>query len=284
MTRDFDFKLTPEQAEHAQKMGHYAKERGKGLHLDQDLELGKMLLVGREEARRLAGNPNVADGRRYADQFFAFKQKYGFPTTKDYTPLYDAAIVCAAHPADVFDIRSALSSGERLRLGIFGLAKRVRDRINTREGGRKKPHKSPAMTTAQKLKEAEGKVADLEEKLAAVDDGYFDPKKYKEEMLVRTIMENCGAAYSHRFYKLFGEALGAADAKAKERRDENLAKGRKAPRARKPKAPPKEPDDRSAAEAAWAGASMIPEPDDDLKKRIDAVVEKVAKKGNGSEG
>jgi hypothetical protein len=139
-----------------------------------------MLLVGRKVAMNLANTQNVADGRRYADQFYEWKQKFGFPTTKDYTALYDAAITCASHRQDADEIIASLSIRERVRFGIHGLAKRVREIVNEREGGLRKPHKprvSPIVAMKQRLDATEGELADARERLAADPGSLFDLKK-----------------------------------------------------------------------------------------------------------
>jgi hypothetical protein len=200
---DFEQHMTPEQVTLAKEMGAYARERGKGDHLYRDLALGDMLIVGRKVAMELAGVPlnNKADGRRYADQFYAWKQRMGYPTTKDYSPLYDAAIVCAEHRVDADDIIASLSVKERIKLGIHGLAKRVRERINEREGGLRKPHKprlSPLKAMKERLDEAESQLRDMSEKLAAVDNGddgsLFDLHKDTAADIAETTFRHVGLA------------------------------------------------------------------------------------------
>jgi hypothetical protein len=146
----------------------------------------------------LSNTQNKADGRRYGDQFYAWKQRMGYPTDKSYSPLYDSAIVCAEHRADSDEIIASLSVRERIRLGIHGLAKRVRERINEREGGLRKPHKprlSPLKAMKEKLDEAESQLRDANERLAATDNGddgsLFDLVKTEPKRIAKIIVENC---------------------------------------------------------------------------------------------
>ncbi len=125
--------------------------------------------------------------------FLSGKKKFGFPATADYKPLYDACIVCAEHRPDADNIITSFSVKERTKLGIYGLAKRVRDRINEREGGLRKPHKpsdKPRPTVSQKRKDAEARAAHAEEQLAAAGGGsLFDLKKDSVKSIARVIVD-----------------------------------------------------------------------------------------------
>jgi hypothetical protein len=241
---DFERDMTPEQVALAREAGAYARDRAKGAHLYQDLKLGEMLIVGRKVAMELAGGAlNKADGRRYADQFFAWKTRFGFPTTKDYTPLYDAAIVCAEHRQDADDIIGSLSVKERIKLGIHGLAKRVRERIREREGGLRKPHAAavkrltPLAAMKAGAEAAEGELADAKERLAAeVDGDAFDFRRHKRkpEYIAKQIFEGCvavgseGLGLAKRVYAELGQIIGerteVAKVAQKERAVANLQK------------------------------------------------------------
>jgi hypothetical protein len=248
---DFVLDMTPEQVERAERAGKLASDHTKGVKLYEGLDIGESLLVGREIAKRLAGvdKPN---GRAYADHFLRWKVRFGFPTDRANNHFYDAAIYCAEHRSEADKIIARLAPKQRAELGIQGLFKRLR-----RSDGEAPPVRiSPMAALKQRNKELECEKADLEERLAASEDGLFDPSKLKPDALVRMIVENCGASYCQKVLTILTQRLEEAAAKTKARNIANL--NNKARKRRAAKAAPKpegksEPDHRSAAEAAWKG-------------------------------
>lgn len=239
---DFVLDMTSEQVERAERAGRLATDHAKGVKLMEGLDIGDSLLVGREIAMRLAG-VNAPNGRAYADHFLRWKIRFGFPTDKTFNGFCDAAIYCAQHRDTANAIIASLPPKQRAELGIQGLFKRVR--VSVREAGgeprKPVPRLSPLAAMKQRNKELECELEEVKEKLAASEDGLFDPAKLKPEQLVRMLLENTNAAYCRKVVTILTQRLEEAAEKTKAR---DLAARKKGV---------KKETDRTAAEQAWRG-------------------------------
>jgi hypothetical protein len=98
------------------------------LELYEGLTIGASLSVGRAAAMKVA-QVNVPNGRAYADAFATWKRTYKFPEGKEAKAFYDDCIVCAEHRETADSIIAGLSIADKARVGVSGLAKRVRARL-----------------------------------------------------------------------------------------------------------------------------------------------------------
>jgi hypothetical protein len=150
------FDMTDEQIKLAYEAGLLATSHLKGGKLDEGMKIGEALLVGRNAAMTVAGT-NKPQGKNYSKALYDWKRHFNFPTGKESEAFYDEAIVCAQNRVISDQIIASLSIKQRAELGVFGLAKRVRDQL--------KPKKPRAQTRrASREAEFDGRLADMEER------------------------------------------------------------------------------------------------------------------------
>jgi hypothetical protein len=156
------FDMTDEQVKLAGEAGRLAARHLGGIKLAEGLKIGAMLLVGRAAAMKAAG-VNAPLGRPYAEAFSEWKRSFKFPEGKEAQDFYDQAIVCAQHLAITEGIIAGLSAKQKPEMGVFGLAKRVRAKLNEFEGASKatQPKRQRAGHVAS---EFAGRLADIEER------------------------------------------------------------------------------------------------------------------------
>ena len=125
---DFTQNMSPEQIKRAKAAGRIVQKRAKGTTLYEDIEVGDVLLNGRQVAMNVA-SANRPQGRRYADAFVAWKQQFGLEPKDAPNSLrqyHDECIVCAANRSIAEAIIAQLTPGQLAGMGISGLGKRVR--------------------------------------------------------------------------------------------------------------------------------------------------------------
>jgi hypothetical protein len=157
-----------------------AKEVAKhldGVKLIDGLRIGEALLRGRQHAMRAAG-ANKPNGKAYAVAFRDWKQAFKFREGREAENYYDSAIVCAQHRTIANEIVSLLSAKQKTEMGMHGLAKRVRAKLNELEGEPKPARIKPASWR----NDVNGRLADIEERVMA-----SEPKHVSElvKLLVR---------------------------------------------------------------------------------------------------
>jgi hypothetical protein len=153
------FDMTDEEVKQTREAVRLAAGCLGGGKLEEGLKIGAMLLVGRRAAMKAAG-VNKPQGRPYAEALYGWKRAFKFPEGKDAEALYDHAMICAEHRAIADEIIAGLTDKQKAEMGMFGLAKRVRAKLNEFEGKPKKARKSQAAREA----EFEGRLADVEER------------------------------------------------------------------------------------------------------------------------
>ena len=160
----YQFDMTDEEVKRAHAAARLVKRLASNKHLSDALTVGEQLLKGRTYAMKSAG-ANKPNGRKYAEAYQDWKTLFGFPGGKEYNALYDHAIVCAQHRPIAEEVMAGLGSKERMGIGIFGLAKRVRRRVDELEGIKRKAPPRPSMRS--EIEAVQGEMADVREELAA---------------------------------------------------------------------------------------------------------------------
>jgi hypothetical protein len=97
-----------------------------------------------------AAGVNEPNGRPYAEFFAKWKRTYHFPEGKEAEAFYDDCLVCAQHRETAESILTALPIKTRARMGISGLAKRVRARVKEDKEGPRPPRK-PRESNAEEV-------------------------------------------------------------------------------------------------------------------------------------
>jgi hypothetical protein len=156
------FDMTDDEVREAKWAAKEVAKHLDGVKLTDGLRIGEALLKGRQHAMRAAG-ANKPNGKHYAEAFREWKQAFKFREGKEAENYYDAAIVCAQHHTIANEIVSILSVKQKAEMGMYGLAKRVRAKVNELEGVPKPARIKPAA----RLDEHEGRIADLEERVMA---------------------------------------------------------------------------------------------------------------------
>jgi hypothetical protein len=185
MTLEYHKEMTRAECKQATEMGKYAIERGRGKHIIEDLKLGDSLLIGRMYAIKAAAAEQqakdnmavvieVANGRMYANHFTKWKAEFGFPTTKEYSRLYDACIYCAQHRDESRSIMESWSDAERAKYGIFKLENLTHEIVREQEGEPRKKKKSPEDTPRAQIKDLEQQIEVLGERLSDELSGLLD--------------------------------------------------------------------------------------------------------------
>ena len=149
--------MSDEQIKLAKAAGRLATKHLDGVKLYEGVKIGASLLDGRNVAMKIAGT-NKPQGKAYAEAFREWKQHFKFPSGPDAEGFYDAAIVCAQHSSIADAIIASLSVKQGAELGVFGLSKRIRAKLNEFEGA--PPRIAPVSRTAA----LEGRIADLEDR------------------------------------------------------------------------------------------------------------------------
>jgi hypothetical protein len=160
--RQFD--MTDEEVRETKWAAREVAKHLDGSKLIDGLRIGSVLLKGRQHAMRAAG-VNKPQGRKYAEAFREWKTAFRFREGKDAEAYYDAATACAQHRTIADEIIASLSDKQRPEMGVFGLAARVRAMVRELEG----VLKPVRVTSASRLDHVEGELADVKERLAAVE-------------------------------------------------------------------------------------------------------------------
>jgi hypothetical protein len=130
---DYSKYMSPEQIERAKKVREEALKDLKGARLYMALDVGEILLTGRTVAMNVSGS-NTPRGWHYAQEFLKWKAHFGFDKMDDGKPFpstyLDDCIVCAANRTVSDTIIAELDPNIRANMGVSGLAKRVRERVN----------------------------------------------------------------------------------------------------------------------------------------------------------
>jgi hypothetical protein len=162
MSTLYKFDMTDEEVKQAREAAKLASRHLGGVKIAEGLAIGATLLVGRRAAMKVAGT-NIPRGRTYAEAFYSWKRAFKFPEGKEAEAFYDHAIVCAENFPIAEGIIAGLSPRQKAEIGMFGLAKRVRTKLNAFEG---KPKKARGARGAHVSREAEfeGRLLDVEER------------------------------------------------------------------------------------------------------------------------
>jgi hypothetical protein len=161
----YQFDMTKEEVKRALAAARLVDKLSKSQQVSMGLEIGEQLLRGRAFAMHAAGT-NKPQGRKYAEAFSEWKTTFKFPSGKDYNALYDHAIICAQHRSIAQEMLDGLSLQQRVEMGIFGLAKRVRARVNELEGRARETRKRRRPFHAE-IEAVRGEMADMREELTA---------------------------------------------------------------------------------------------------------------------
>ena len=166
-----------------------------GQHLDDWLELGEVLLMGRRLAMRIA-HTNQPTGKGYNIAFGGWQLAHGFHTIPK-SAISDLLWILdnGEHRAILREQRATMTVSERARLNSPSAARqRVAKILKAREAKVSDMH-APANTLRGKLRAAQHTIADLEERLAAAegrDGSLFDLQKDTGKVIGRVIAENVG--------------------------------------------------------------------------------------------
>jgi hypothetical protein len=152
-----------EQVALCERAGAMAKANLDGRNLDEAIEIGRRLLVGRRIAMDLA-HTSRPKGRGYIQTYSRWKKRFGFPDGPGTAAYYSAVIVIAEHETLARQIISDTTPGRRANLGVSGLAARVRAKLQP--AGKNRPP-SPVAKIKEQLRDTEGQLADAEERIAA---------------------------------------------------------------------------------------------------------------------
>jgi hypothetical protein len=129
--------MTPDEIVRTRKaselVGAYVSGEKLKAKLHDALEIGDVLLAGSHEAMK-AARTNQPLGKPYNMAFARWKIEFGFKVTREGEKVpkdfLADCIVCARHRDMANDIIGALDANQRISVGISGLAKRVRNRLN----------------------------------------------------------------------------------------------------------------------------------------------------------
>jgi hypothetical protein len=137
-----DFKMSKEQITTAKAVAKLVQKHMDGVRLHESLKIGEQLLLGRKMAMIAVGlDPNTnskPNGKQYAAAFREWKDKFEFPKGDKAENIYDAAIVCAQHKEIAEKVIASLTANQRVEMGVFGLAKRVRACLKPEPAAHKK--------------------------------------------------------------------------------------------------------------------------------------------------
>jgi hypothetical protein len=161
----YQFDMTDDEVREAKWASREVAKHLDGIKLIEGLRIGAVLMKGRQHAMTAAGS-NKPQGKAYAEAFREWKTAFKFREGKDAENYYDVAIVCAQHRTIADEIVALLSPKQRSDMGMFGLAKRVRAKVNELEGV-PKPVKIRPNTVRGDLDGLRGELADLRERLTA---------------------------------------------------------------------------------------------------------------------
>jgi hypothetical protein len=170
----YQFDMTDDEVKRAEAAAKLVIGLAKAEQLSNGLEIGAQLLRGRAFAMKAAG-VNKPMGRAYAEAFAEWKKAFGFPDGKEHAVLYSNAIVCAEHRVLADEIIADLSLKQKMDMGIFGLASRVRKMVEKLEGGPPKA-KARRSSTREHIERMSGEMADIRDELAAARAS--DPEKH----------------------------------------------------------------------------------------------------------
>jgi hypothetical protein len=140
VTTDNEFEMTDEQIKLARAAGRLATKHLSAVKLYESLQIGESLLVGRAAAMK-AARVNTPFGRPYVEAFGRWKKLYRFPDGKEAANFFDQCIVCAENRDLANSIIAGLGVKDKARLGVWGLAKRIRDRLREEVEGPPAPRK-----------------------------------------------------------------------------------------------------------------------------------------------
>ena len=119
-----------------------------------------------------AARTNKPQGKTYAEALLQWKKAFRFREGKDAQAYYDYAIVCAQHRSVADEIIASLSIKQKAEMGMAGLAKRVRAKVQEIEDGPKLAKFVKSQTWREEVK---GQLADLTERITAAE-----PRAYSE--------------------------------------------------------------------------------------------------------
>jgi hypothetical protein len=167
------FDMTDDEVKSARKAGRLAQAHLGGAKLAEAIQIGENLLVGRRVAMKSVGLDPTSNrpptGRHYAEAFRQWKDLFRFPTGKQAENFYDAALVVAQHRSIADAIIAGLDQKQRADMGAFGLAKRVRSKLNEFEGEAAKPRRPSPSRLSDLEAEMVGRLQDIEERITGVD-------------------------------------------------------------------------------------------------------------------
>jgi hypothetical protein len=166
----YKFEMTDDEVREAKWASREVAKHLDGVKLLDGLRIGETLMKGRHYAMKAAGI-NKPQGKAYAEAFREWKKAFKFREGKEAENYYDAAIVCAQHRTIASEIVNLLNVKQKTEMGMFGLAKRVRNKVRELEG-------EPAPVRAKPeswRREFAGRLAEIEERVASAE-----PKRASE--------------------------------------------------------------------------------------------------------
>jgi len=194
--------LTDSEREVLTEDRKHSRVMGTGAHLDAWLAYGPGLQIRRRLAMQIAF-VNKPEGRGYVQAYGQLLRDDNFDTNdKKLMAALTNVLWLTDNPEHVSllrEIRETMSPGERSRLNSpLAARQRVEKVLKARNGGSEESSRiSPVAVLKRGLVEREHRIADLEEKLAAVehrDGSLFDLKRDTADDIGRTIVATISAS------------------------------------------------------------------------------------------